>query len=87
MTVTTDNMDTMDALRTRLLDEGVRDPATLASAAADELRRERKRAGKPFRDMQAEDLDRLVELALKRDEQLEAAVERKAASGGVGGMF
>ena len=80
MSVTTENMETMDALRARLLDEGVRDPATLASAAMDELRRERKRAGSASWNIVAEDLDKLVELALKRNEELEAAVEKKAAS-------
>ncbi len=84
----TEHMDTCQELRRRLLvDEDFSNPDALANAAERAFKLERRRAGKPYRDLRKEDLSRLVKLALAEKEELAAVRKRKVAAGGAYGMF
>jgi hypothetical protein len=84
----TEHMKACQELRRRLLArEDISEPDALASAAERAFKLERRRAGKPYRDLLKEDLDRLVKLALAEKEELAAVRTKKAAAGGAYGMF
>lgn len=83
-----EHFETLTELRRRLLvDEDVGDPDALAYAAERAFKLERKRAGKRYRDLRAEDLDRLVKLALEEKEKLAAIMTKKVVAGGAYGMI